>query len=396
MTIDLNDYMPGDAQRIAARDTSNDRTGFGIDRPNQGDAAECRGSSRTAEQAGIFKTDTQVSYNGVSPWHSDRTGKQTNIVAGTTRSRPQFILDTGVTWEPKKVAVKTIVPDGSELKEVTLDDSYAIQRSDTGAIISHRKLVGEHAPVQSFDYTVSVLDDLVAAGATYETGGSLFGGRKVWAQVRLQYEQEIVSGDWVSVFVMVSNAYDGTQALRVTLSSIRATCNNTKRICEREGESLISIRHTRNANVRVDEARNEMLARVQKIVDAEFGKYRKLADVKLTDEQATKFLCDLIPCEVFPEGHELTQGEKNAQTRAQNIRDAIKLQAETGKGVDIPGVMGSGWGWENAVTAYVDHVQGAKRDPDSAFENRNWGTGANLKDEAFDLLLKYLPAGAQA
>lgn len=52
-----------------------------------------------------------------------------------------------------------------------------------------------------------------------------------------------------------------------------------------------------------------------------------------------------------------------------------------GEGANLDGVYGTGWGYINAVTEYVDHWTRARTD-ENRFVAAQWGAGADLKQRA--------------
>ena len=77
-----------------------------------------------------------------------------------------------------------------------------------------------------------------------------------------------------------------------------------------------------------------------------------------------------------------TPGVPVEQSRA--YRRVLELFNGRGIGSDIPGVMGTRWGMLNAVTELVDHERG--RSDNTRMESAWFGTGANLKNRALELL----------
>ena len=51
-------------------------------------------------------------------------------------------------------------------------------------------------------------DDLLGEGVTYETAGSLQGGKKVWMLAKLP-EKYIIAGDEVTPYLVLFNSHDG-------------------------------------------------------------------------------------------------------------------------------------------------------------------------------------------
>lgn len=75
---------------------------------------------------------------------------------------------------------------------------------------------------EAFQFT----DDLLGEGVTYETAGSLQGGKKVWMLAKLP-EKYIIAGDEVTPYLVFFNSHDGSSGVKVAMTPIRVVCQNT-------------------------------------------------------------------------------------------------------------------------------------------------------------------------
>ena len=69
-------------------------------------------------------------------------------------------------------------------------------------------------------------DSLLGEGITYETAGSLRGGRRTWLLARLP-ERYIISGDEVTPYLVFMNSHDGTGGIKAAMTPVRVVCMNT-------------------------------------------------------------------------------------------------------------------------------------------------------------------------
>ena len=329
----------------------------------------------TAECSGFTDADTMVSYNGEVPWHHTTTGKRTWVIDGPCTDSATALADSGFVAVEKfgMLQADTLTP---------VESFVTVRRVDTKAQLS---VTRETYEVFQGEELISIFDSLVENGlASYETLGTLHGGKRTWVQIRFA-SREIVKGDAVHIYALASNSHDGL-ALKLTLCSQRVVCGNTQRIAEAEGELLASIKHTRNMRDRVAEGVEALEAFCWQ-AGAQLDKYEALAKREMTMDETREYLCSLIPAPTVPMVT-ATRGQKAAMTRAENIRNEIFRLMQEGKGHSIEGVMGTAWGVFNAATEYSDHYANV------GFESSQYGTGADFKDRAFETICQYLPAMA--
>ena len=106
-----------------------------------------------------------------------------------------------------------------------MDGAYFAGREDTDAVLG---VVGSMYSVIQNHWLFKLLDPVVDSGeCLYETGGSLMGGRKVWALTKLPGEHYIVKDDRVNDYILVTIAHDGSLPFTAMHTSVRVVCNNT-------------------------------------------------------------------------------------------------------------------------------------------------------------------------
>jgi len=216
--------------------------------------------------------------------------------------------------------------------------------------------------------------------AKYEVAGSLKGGRVVWMLAKLPYDFSILKGkDEVKSYMTLTMSHDGTLALQAYETPIRVVCMNTLSASMDSRSNVVYGRHTKNvkknfvsrAQVTLERARNYFLQFKQAS--------EALARKQMTSLEIDSFLNDLF---------KIDDKEKVA-TQTVNKVDAIKTLMETGRGTNIEGVRGTAWGVWNAVTEYIDWERNTRGDAiDSRLASSWMGSGANLRQEAFELLTK--------
>jgi phage/plasmid-like protein (TIGR03299 family) len=249
-------------------------------------------------------------------------------------------------------------------------------RSDTNAILG---VVGPNTqPLQNKEAFQWFQPFLESKLAELHTAGSLDEGRKVWVLAKISGNQlEIVKGDAVDKFVLLSNSHDGTTAIRVGFTPIRVVCMNTLRAAHGDKASkLIRIRHTKDMRKNMDAVR-EVMSLVNAEFEATAEQFKILANKAISRADLLKYVTLVI-------GKEKKEF-KDESTRMQNIINEIIGIADSGRGTDIVGVQGTLWGAYNAVTEFLQWEQG--RTSDTRLNNMWFGTSVKTNEEALKLAL---------
>lgn len=237
-----------------------------------------------------------------------------------------------------------------------------------------------YRPLQN-DQAFSFFEPFVSSGAcSLEAAGSLREGKRVWVLARVNgAEAEVVGGDTVRGYFLLSNAHDASQAVRAQFTSIRVVCMNTlgqaDRRAERGVEDCLRVRHTAGleAGLSLVQKATDMAA---KTFAASVEDYRRMAEKRLPVEGFARYVSEVL--EGPAEGGSLGQMPK--------AWDALLRSYHAGPGARIPGVFGTYWGAYNAVADWVDHLRGV-RGEDVRLDSAWFGSGAKLKQRALGIAL---------
>ena len=124
--------------------------------------------------------------------------------------------------------------DAGEVKSVN-GVSFNLERGKVLGIVSDKyKIVQNH---EAFDFT----DSLIGEGCTYETAGSLKGGKKVFLLAKLP--QKMIIEDAVDPYVCFTNSHDGFGAIQACMTPIRVVCNNTLNLALSKATRKWSTKH---------------------------------------------------------------------------------------------------------------------------------------------------------
>ncbi len=353
----------------------------------------------------------------LTPWHG------LGVVIVEAPSIAEGIKLAGLDWD---VEVQSLVrPDG-----VNVDDfAKAFVRKDNNSTLG---VVGPNThPLQNkhaFDFFQPFVD---AQEAFLETAGSLDEGRKVWVMAKISRPNaEIVKGDEIAKFVLLSNSHDGTTAVRVGFTPIRVVCANTLAMAHGDKASkLLRVRHSKQVKENLD-AIQETMNLANEEFEATAEQFRFLASRQINAKDLrnyVKFVFDMdedesklstrsnnIVKEILQK-HEQRTGmlldavrgipdmatkedsllaDVLAQTRIGQtqsalldaVLDATTNNFEAGRGTENPASRGSYWTAYNAVNEYLNYNRG--HTPDTRLNSLWFGQNAAANRSALEIAME--------
>lgn len=168
-----------------------------------------------------------------------------------------------------------------------------IARSDTGLILASAMDTYELIGMGAMGEIAEAILDVPDMQVKYETAGSLFEGRKVWALAQLGDVIEIPGDSSPTIrYLALMNSFDGTAAFKAVGTGVRVVCANTwhaaDALAERSGTAY-SFRHTKNWKKRVEEAKLAVTGAYAQM-DKYIARAKELMAVKVTSEQIDQFV----------------------------------------------------------------------------------------------------------
>lgn len=267
---------------------------------------------------------------------------------------------------------------------VYVEGKSVIRRSDTKQAFG---IMGDtYETIQNEDVAEFAEIVIGESGAFFDTGGALMGGSKVFYSLMLP--DAMMAGENIGKRMIVSSSHDGTGSVLNLLSLVRPVCWNTLSCAIKGSSDKVAIRHTKNWKNKVEEVR-----RVLKIAANHFTEIEKafesLRSEKVNDSYVQGFINTLFPASSKVEG--------KIPLQTLDKREKVKELFLRGKG-------NSGetkWDLFNGVTELLDHHSNGRvtsralyrSDVDANIEEEqkflrvNFGQGARIRQEAFDLLM---------
>jgi len=209
----------------------------------------------------------------------------------------------------------------------------------------------------AFDFS----DRLVGDGVTYDTAGSLHGGKKIWLLAKMP-EKKILD-DKFEPYLVFTNTHDGSGAIKCAITPIRVVCQNTLNVALNCASRTWSTKHIGNMEDKLIEAQNTLeLAEdyMEKLgVEAEI-----LANEKIYEEQLDLFVKSLFP---YPSDDVNTRKAENITILRQQFYKAYDA-------IDIKQYRDTKYGVINAVSDMVTHSKPLRSSP-------------NFKENLFDKIV---------
>ena len=218
---------------------------------------------------------------------------------------------------------------------------------------------------EAFDFT----DSLIGEGLTYETAGSLRGGKAIWLLGRMP--ERYILGDKFEPYICFTNTHDGTGAVRCAMTPVRVVCANTLNLAMNSAKRSWSMIHRGDINLKLDEAR-QTLELADKYLVALDEEADRLANQRMTEGEMQDALAKMLPVD---------ENATDRQKRTiQQAKDQIIICTLS---PDLVKFLNTKWGFVNAVSDYVGHADPARKTKNWR-ENR-WGSiigGHDLLDRA--------------
>ena len=240
-------------------------------------------------------------FAGATPWH----GLGTEI-DDATNFWDAFKM-AGLDWEVQTEPL--FRGDGSEVKA-----QASVRQSDNRVL----GVVGPRwTPLQNRD-AFEVFEPLVDSGdLKLHTAGSLREGERVWVLCQLNLDNsEIVKGDEVSKFALLSNGHDGKLAVHFGFTPIRVVCANTEAMARGcKSSNLIRVRHHQFVKENVEKLRDVMNLANQEF-EATAEQYRFLASRQINAKDLAQYVKIIFGVE--------KKSDEEIKTRTKNILQSVE------------------------------------------------------------------------
>lgn len=310
---------------------------------------------------------------------------------GTLVSGEEMLKAAGLDFDVRLLPVTSETPNGP----VEIPNQFGVFRDDSWAGLG---VVGKkYVPVQNREL-FGIPDEMVREGTvTYNTAGSLLGGRLVWALADLGSYSIRRAGGWADKsdrYLLWTASHDGQTSVVGGFTDVRVVCNNTlDAAMGYKGSGLtnrVRIRHTASAPERMKEAHRVLLT-----IQEEGRKFQDvlqgLADTRMNVREMSEFATKWM---------ESTRGKLDTKEDSYEVRAARRDKAVSELSdlfVNGKGNTGSDrYDAYNAVTEWLDHKRAqydVTKDRNEAQQRKHFastlsGDRFKRKGQALGLLTK--------
>jgi phage/plasmid-like protein (TIGR03299 family) len=309
----------------------------------------------------------QMAYAGETPWH----GLGTKVAPDL--SPIQIMSKAGLDWTVEKETMTTA-------SGVEIEGKKALVRSADNKVLD---VVGDNwNPVQNEQAFEFFSEYTLAGDMEMHTAGSLKGGQMVWALAKVKESFDILGGDQVDSYLLLSNPHKYGKAIDVRFTPIRVVCNNTLSMSLGQNvANSVTMNHRNEFNP-------DMVKEQMGIASEKFAKYKEMATFLSTKQFSMDALVQYYN-EVFPRTY---QGKKDVQVKtfadlSSNGQKAFSY-LETQPGAEYGA--GSWWQALNSVTYLTDHKMG--RETDSRLTSAWFGANQTRKIRAVEKAVEFAVA----
>lgn len=312
--------------------------------------------------------ESMFSAGRVKPWHYAETSEVTKLIQEAPTSKDALHY-AGLDWEVLQTPV--YMENGIAIPNYKAN-VRSTDNSCLGIVTDRYKIVQN---TEAFEFTDAIVGETENGVVTYETAGSLCGGRKIWLLAKMPMQK--VLDDDVEPYMFFSNSHDGTGAIKVGMTPIRIVCNNTLNMALNSAKRSWSTKHVGDMQSKLEEAKLclQMADKYMQNLDIEAD---RLANAKLYKEQIDEILDEMFPID----DNDTDRKKQNVQSVKDSFYVAYFMP-------DILKFGESAWRAVNAMSDMVTHST-PQRNTKSYNENR-WGKimdGHVMMDQFVELVNK--------
>jgi len=254
-----------------------------------------------------------------------------------------------------KLPAQITLPDGTVR---TIPGKFGTYRTDTGQPFG--TVGGRYEIVQNLD-AFEFFDAIVGKGeAIYETAGALYNGESIFITAKLP-DYIKVGKDEVEKYIFLKSTHDGSGSIIAAFSSTRIVCANTLAAALGDMTNKVSIRHTKDAKLKLQQAHRIMGISNQLSKELE-SVFNVMAKKSITDKRVKDLIKQIIAPPIKEEANE--EEKELLSTRSLNKINEVFAYTMGHHTQQTESTKGTLFGFLNGITGYYQNVKTWKTDDD--------------------------------
>ena len=226
------------------------------------------------------------------------------------------LVTAGLDWQVYKTeesASSTVLSDAG-VHTVTVDGKYVTYRDHKDLGRQGLGIVGPQYQVIQNRQIGELVEQIVdQSGGIWETGGSLYGGRRVFMSIKMPDSMMVGGQDATDLYIVVASSHDSTLSVTAITTAVRVVCNNTFSLALADASSKYVFRHSGDASFKIQEAREALALTFTYQHEYEKAMEQLLA-TPMSDTDFAAFTTTLLPT---------SQHTRIATIRAENVRATL-------------------------------------------------------------------------
>lgn len=221
----------------------------------------------------------------------------------------------------------------------------------------------KYTPVQNEDLLAlgeAIIDFEGNEGASWETAGSIDGGKQVFATIKFPEQMRIGTSDMIEQYLLLTTGHDGQHPVRAMATNVRVVCANTLKFAIGGRRNGVMFKHTA-------EVLNKMEAAKLSLIEAH--RYNKtlalVANEMIAVEMNTDGFVKMVKHH-WPEvkdvkaietetGKEIITNKKAVTMWKNRMTKMVSVwEEDTTRGDTLGEAAGTLWGGVNAITEALD------------------------------------------
>ena len=256
-----------------------------------------------------------------------------------------------------------------QLEDVTIPDGY---RSDkTNYFVTRTNpfdngkdvlaIVGSKYQVVQNEQLFEFGDNLLHGGASWESAGSIKGGRLVFGSLVIPKTITLDpqgANDVTNTYLLVHTSHDGSVSLQASVTPVRVVCQNTLNVAIKGTKQSFKLRHTQSVDGKIQIAR-EALGLSVEYMDTFEEEAQSLFETAVNDLQFNKIITT-----VYPKPDKENKKATTIWENKINVLNDLYFKSPT-----VETIKGTAWGVFNTLTEQLDYYRNIKTTSEKRSEN---------------------------